>query len=156
MRGTHLLLPSSVFSIDATCSEIFRIERRKKLLKGSPSQELSDSIFSLLPLRCALVAFMLLFLERKLLLFETADNRCPFLDWLLNLKDLKGRAIIRARLERIKLGNLGDCKGLGVGISELRISFGPGYRVYFGRQDTIIVLLCGGDKSSQKRDIVKA
>lgn len=72
-------------------------------------------------------------------------------------KGHKGSAVIRARLERIKLGNLGDCKSIGHGLSELRIAFGPGYRVYFGQEGVkIIVLLCGGNKSSQTKDIAKA
>ena len=96
-------------------------------------------------------------MQNTILIFETREGKCPFNDWLLNLKDIKARAIIRARLERVKLGNLGDCKSVGEGIAELRISFGPGYRVYFGQDGVrIIVLLCGGDKSSQRRDIAKA
>jgi len=96
-------------------------------------------------------------MEQTILIFETQEGKCPFTDWLLKLKDVKGRAVIRARLERVRLGNFGDCKGIGEGIHELRIAYGPGYRVYFGQDGgKIVVLLCGGDKSSQKRDIVKA
>ena len=96
-------------------------------------------------------------MEKTLLLFETREGKCPFSDWLLALKDVKGRAVIRARLERIRQGNFGDCKSVGDGIRELRISFGPGYRLYFGQNGTkIVVLLCGGDKGSQKRDIAEA
>ena len=96
-------------------------------------------------------------MKRTILIFERADGKCPFQDWLLNLNDVKARAIIRARLERIALGNLGDCKSIGGGISELRISYGPGYRVYIGFDgQRYVVLLCGGDKGSQKRDITKA
>ena len=62
-----------------------------------------------------------------------------------------------ARLERLETGNFGDCKGVGGGVSELRIDWGPGYRVYFGRNgQTVIVLLCGGDKRKQDADIKKA
>lgn len=62
-----------------------------------------------------------------------------------------------ARLERLETGNFGDCKGVGGGVSELRIDWGPGYRVYFGRDgQTVIVLLCGGDKRKQDADIRKA
>ena len=96
-------------------------------------------------------------MEKTILIFETREGKCPFSNWLLTLKDVKGRAAIRARLERVRLGNLGDCKSIGDGVSELRISFGPGYRVYFGQDGpTLIVLLCGGDKSTQKRDIAKS
>ena len=67
------------------------------------------------------------------------------------------RAVIRARINRLELGNFGDCKSVGTGVLELRVSFGPGYRVYFGRDgNTLVVLLCGGDKGSQAKDILKA
>lgn len=96
-------------------------------------------------------------MERILLIYEKQNGESPFLDWLRNLADTKARAIIRARLERVKLGNLGDTKSIGDGVFELRIPYGPGYRVYFGQDGLkIIVLLCAGNKSSQKRDIVKA
>jgi putative addiction module killer protein len=96
-------------------------------------------------------------MERTILIFERSDGKCPFQDWLLNLRDVKARATIRARLERVRLGNLGDCKSLRGGILELRITYGPGYRVYMGFDGTtFVVLLCGGDKGSQKRDITKA
>jgi len=78
----------------------------------------------------------------------------PFREWLESLKDREARARIRVRINRIRLGNFGDSKSVGGGVSELRITYGPGYRVYFGRQgDTIVVLLCGGDKRTQSRDI---
>ena len=65
--------------------------------------------------------------------------------------------IIRARLNRIRLGNFGDCKSVGGGVDELRIDFGPGYRIYFGRDGaTVIVVLCGGDKKTQARNISTA
>ena len=96
-------------------------------------------------------------MEKTILIFETKEGKSPFSDWLLGLKDIKARAIIRARIERIRLGNLGDCKSLGGGVFELKIPFGPGYRVYLGQDGpVIVVLLCGGDKGSQKRDITKA
>jgi putative addiction module killer protein len=95
--------------------------------------------------------------ERTILIYERTDGRCPFLDWLTGLKEIKTRAAIRARLDRVRLGNLGDSKSVGDGVHELRISFGPGYRVYFGQDGLLlVVLLCGGDKGSQKRDIAKA
>jgi putative addiction module killer protein len=80
-----------------------------------------------------------------------------FAKWIGKLSDRRARLIIDARLERLKVGNFGDAKALGGGLSELRIAFGPGYRVYFTVEDgRIVVLLAGGDKSSQRRDIAKA
>ena len=77
--------------------------------------------------------------------------------WLAGLRDAKGKARILARLESVRLGNLGDSKSLGGGLHELRVHAGPGYRVYFiQRREVLIVLLCGGDKSSQQRDITRA
>jgi putative addiction module killer protein len=64
---------------------------------------------------------------------------------------------VRARLNRIRLGNFGDCKSVGSGVEELRIDFGPGYRIYYGREGSLVViLLCGGSKASQARDILRA
>ena len=81
----------------------------------------------------------------------------PFFDWLASLKDVQGRAIIRTRLNRIRLGNLGDCKSVGKGVHELRVVYGPGYRVYFGEESkSKIILLSGGTKYSQKGDIKQA
>ena len=88
-------------------------------------------------------------------LLESGQN--PFREWLEGLKDRQARAKIRVRLNRIRLGNFGDCKSVGRGVSELRIPYGPGYRVYFGRKgNTIVILLYGGDKSTQSRDIALA
>ena len=96
-------------------------------------------------------------MEKKLLIFETGHGRYPFLEWIEQLRDRKARAIIRARLARVQLGNLGEWKPVGEGVSELRIPYGPGYRVYFGQEgDELVILLCGGDKSSQGRDIERA
>lgn len=96
-------------------------------------------------------------MERTILIYETADGKRPFSDWLSKLKDRKARAKVRARLNRIQLGNLGDCMSVGDGVSELRINYGPGYRVYLGQHGaTLVILLCGGDKSSQQKDIAKA
>lgn len=80
-----------------------------------------------------------------------------FADWLANLRDARAAAKIAVRIERLAGGNPGDAKAVGDGISELRIDYGPGYRVYFtwhGR--TLVILLWGGDKASQRRDIAKA
>jgi len=82
------------------------------------------------------------------------DGKCPFRNWLRSLKDVKARARIRARINRIRLGNFGDCKSVGSGVSEFRIDYGPGYRVYFGRVgEKIVLLLCGGTKRNQEKDI---
>lgn len=80
-----------------------------------------------------------------------------FSKWLLKLKDLRATARILARIESLGQGNFGDSKSLGSGLHELRIHFGPGYRVYFTRKAGLVVLLlCGGDKSSQSKDIARA
>lgn len=80
-----------------------------------------------------------------------------FDDWIENLRDRRGRARILARLEAVENGSLGDVKNVGDGIHEIRIHFGPGYRIYFAqKKQLVILLLCGGDKSSQARDIAKA
>ncbi|WP_119418073.1 type II toxin-antitoxin system RelE/ParE family toxin [Desertibaculum subflavum] len=80
-----------------------------------------------------------------------------FTRWLDGLRDRQGRAVILARLARVEAGQFGDAKPVGGGVSELRIAFGPGYRVYFARRGaTIVLLLAGGDKSSQARDIARA
>ncbi|HZW15503.1 MAG TPA: type II toxin-antitoxin system RelE/ParE family toxin [Brevundimonas sp.] len=73
------------------------------------------------------------------------------------LRDRTARAIIARRIDRVASGNLGDVKAVGDGVSELRVDHGPGYRVYFVRRgQSVIVLLCGGDKSSQAKDILRA
>jgi len=77
--------------------------------------------------------------------------------WLIGLRDRKAAIRIQARLDRLAVGNPGDVKPVGAGLSEMRIDHGPGYRVYFmQRGPVLIVLLCGGDKSSQARDIEQA
>ena len=80
-----------------------------------------------------------------------------FRDWLGGLRDAHARARINARLRRAELGNLGDVKAVGRGVSEMRVDHGPGYRVYFTQRDrVVIVLLCGGDKRTQASDIKRA
>ncbi len=80
-----------------------------------------------------------------------------FADWLMALRDRRAAARIAERLRRLALGNAGDVKPVGDGLSELRIDYGPGYRGYFlGRGETMVVILCGGDKSGQDRDIARA
>jgi putative addiction module killer protein len=77
-----------------------------------------------------------------------------FVQWLDGLRDIKARSRVLARIERLASGNPGDVKPVGEGVSELRIDYGPGYRVYFvKRGQTVIVLLAGGDKSTQAKDI---
>ncbi len=80
-----------------------------------------------------------------------------FSKWFNNLKDRRARARIQARIDRVEMGNFGDVAPVGEGISEFRIFYGPGYRVYFvQRNSVVVILLSGGDKTSQKSDIVKA
>jgi len=80
-----------------------------------------------------------------------------FDDWLAALKDWKGAARIAERIRAAEAGNFGDCEPVGEGVSEMRIHFGPGYRAYFTRRgDVVYLLLLGGDKSTQKRDVKRA
>lgn len=88
--------------------------------------------------------------------YLTADGRNPFREWLGTL-DVAVRARVQARMLRFELGNLGDHKSVGAGVWEARLAFGPGYRTYFGKDgNSIIVLLTGGAKASQARDIRRA
>lgn len=87
----------------------------------------------------------------------TVHQTQEFQDWLDGLKDLKAQLRIVARLRLAEAGNLGDWKPVGAEVSEMRIAFGPGYRLYFTkRQNILIVMLAGGDKSTQARDIKRA
>jgi putative addiction module killer protein len=89
--------------------------------------------------------------------YRTEDGREVITEWLDHLRDVRAKARIAARVDRFKAGNLGDCKPLRDDVSELRVDYGPGYRVYFsvvGLQ--VILLLCGGDKRTQEADIDKA
>jgi putative addiction module killer protein len=80
-----------------------------------------------------------------------------FKAWFDELRDVRGRARIQARIDRLSLGNPGDVRPVGSGVSELRIDYGPGYRVYFLRRgEDLIVLLAGGKKDTQARDIAQA
>ncbi|MEK6747215.1 MAG: type II toxin-antitoxin system RelE/ParE family toxin [Pseudomonadota bacterium] len=94
---------------------------------------------------------------KNLIIYENEDGIEPFTKWLFSLRDSLTRQRIETRLARLEQGNYGDVKAIGEGLSELRLFFGSGYRVYFGEQeDCIVVLLCGGDKNSQKKDIKEA
>jgi putative addiction module killer protein len=80
-----------------------------------------------------------------------------FINWLKDLRDTSAKVRIAKRIDRIIDGNFGDTKSVGDGISELRFTFGPGYRVYYTMKgEVVVILLCGGDKDSQSRDIEKA
>ncbi len=94
---------------------------------------------------------------KTVLVYRDANGREPFTDWLYHLRDAKGRRAVLTRIGRLEQGLYGDCETVGDGVSELRIFLGPGYRVYFGEAGgRIVILLCGGDKASQSRDIKAA
>ncbi len=87
---------------------------------------------------------------------QTNDDE-PLSDWLGSIRDKIAQARIRIRLRQVEAGNFGDCESVGEGVSELRVHVGAGYRVYFGRHgQTVVVLLCGGDKRTQTNDIKRA
>ncbi len=95
--------------------------------------------------------------NRDVYIYESLEGQAPFGDWLASLRDWKAKQKIRTRIDRLSLGNLGDFKSVGEGVLELRIDFGPGYRIYVAQEgENIILLLCGGDKSSQNKDIIRA
>ena len=80
-----------------------------------------------------------------------------YIQWLDDLRDIRARARIQVRVERMAAGNAGDVKPVGAGVSELRIDYGPGYRVYFTKRgNKVVILLAGGDKSTQSTDIKTA
>jgi putative addiction module killer protein len=79
-----------------------------------------------------------------------------FSEWLAGLRDLRGRSVIARRIARMAQGNFGDAKSVGDRVSELKIDFGPGYRVYYTRQGQVVILLCGGDKDDQRGDVAMA
>ncbi len=89
--------------------------------------------------------------------YVTGAGKVPFREWLHGLRDVSARAKIRIRLDRVRLGNLGDSRSVGEGVYELKVDYGPGYRVYFANEgERIILLLAGGDKSTQVKDIARA
>jgi putative addiction module killer protein len=94
---------------------------------------------------------------RSLEEYVTVEGRSPFSEWLNGLRDRRARARVRVRLDRVSLGNLGECRPVGGGVHEMVIDYGPGYRVYFGQiGDRIVLLLTGGAKGTQQRDIDQA
>ncbi len=92
----------------------------------------------------------------KIAQYETAEGVCPFADWFESLEP-RAAAKVRTAIARIETGNLGDVKPVGKGVSERRIDFGPGYRVYFGQDgQQLVILLVGGTKKRQQHDIAQA
>ena len=90
-------------------------------------------------------------------IYRTSDGRVPFAEWYDKIQDLTLQSRIDKRLERMANGNFGDHRSVGVGVFELRFHFGAGYRIYFAEVgNAIVLLLCGGDKASQTRDIERA
>jgi len=95
--------------------------------------------------------------EQEVRVYARPDGTEPFTNWLRSLRDGKTRGRIRQRIARVRLGNFGDARSVGDGVQELRIRFGPGFRIYFEREgDSIVILLSGGDKSTQVPDIDRA
>jgi putative addiction module killer protein len=94
---------------------------------------------------------------KQVIVFADQKGKEPFTEWLYGLKDGTNRQRVMSRIRRLEQGNFGDCEPVGEGVSELRLFFGAGYRVYFGEDaDNIVVLLTGGDKRSQQKDIKQA
>jgi putative addiction module killer protein len=92
--------------------------------------------------------------EQQVRIYTKKDGKRPFSDWLRKLRDQTAQQRIDARLTRVQLGNFGDSKSVGEGVLELRVDYGPGYRVYFGRDgQDVVILLVGGDKRTQAKDI---
>lgn len=93
---------------------------------------------------------------RTVHLYETPNGRCPYQEWFENL-DKKTQMIVDSRILHLRQGNLGTWRQVGKGVKELKIAYGAGLRIYFGEDgESIVVLLCAGDKGSQDRDIKKA
>jgi putative addiction module killer protein len=95
--------------------------------------------------------------QREIEFYRNQNGRVPFTEWFESIRDSRAQGRIEARLISLEFGNFGDFKSVGSGVFELRIHVGKGYRVYFGEVDNIVVLLlCGGDKSSHQQDIERA
>ncbi len=89
--------------------------------------------------------------------YKTENGRSPFIDWISTLRDKVAKARIATRLRQVQEGNFGDAKPVGEGVTELRIHVGAGYRAYLGQYGNHwVILLCGGDKDSQTKDILRA
>ena len=90
-------------------------------------------------------------------IYQDQEGGVPFREWLSGLRDAAAAARVRIRLNRLRLGNVGVVRALGDGVSELKIDYGPGYRVYYAMcGKTVVLLLIGGDKSTQRKDIATA
>ena len=93
---------------------------------------------------------------KQIRIYETATRKRPFEKWMAGLLGQKIHGIILNRIDRVERGLLGDCHSVGQGVSEVVIDFGPGYRIYFGQDGDRIILLSGGTKRTQSRDIADA
>jgi putative addiction module killer protein len=92
--------------------------------------------------------------SKQIELYETVEGEIPYLVWFESIRDVKTRYRVDAQIRKVRRGNLGACKPVGCGVTELILDFGPGYRIYIGQLGaTVVVLLSGGDKSSQTYDI---
>jgi putative addiction module killer protein len=92
---------------------------------------------------------------KKIHIYKTKNNKVPFWAWITSIHNDLAQSRILARIDRLAAGNFGDCKTVGKGVLELRLHFGPGYRVYFAQFEGVLLLL-GGDKSTQHKDIINA
>lgn len=96
-------------------------------------------------------------IERTVRLYVTEFGECPFENWFDGLGDIRAQDRILAGIARLRVGNPGDWKSVGSGIFEMRIDYGPGYRLYFGQEGyRLVILLIGGDKRTQERDVKRA
>jgi len=95
-------------------------------------------------------------MPREIRVYETDGGKTPFTDWMESLEGQKIHGVILNRIDRVESGNLGDCHAVGEGVLEFRLDVGPGYRVFFGQDGDLIILLTGGTKKTQSRDIKTA
>src|SRR5437762_11640419 len=93
-------------------------------------------------------------IERDVRLYRRRDGRVPYLDWFEALRDERAKQTVQSRIARIRLGNFGEVRSVGEGVQELKIDYGPGYRIYFAHDGPrVVIILCGGDKRTQNADI---